>query len=307
MTILVGYPINRRAKAVLSMAGVLARSSGEELVVCTIIPAPWMPGLSRADQGYRSYIDDSANAALAEARADLPPDVPAKFTTVDARSAPSGLVEAAQKHEASIIAVGSSDAGQFGYITLSSVADRLLHSSPIPVAVAPRGFRAQGGKFARVTVAYTGSEQSDVLLGAAAVLARRFGAPMRLASFAVQPAPPVTARFRTESADVVAEWRANIQAAARRVLDDDSAPKQLGDDGPNVVIGQGNDWETALNDVDWQHGDLLVIGSSESGPVARVFLGSRAAKIVRHAPVPVLVVPRGAAQQLSQGDNEARS
>lgn len=173
MTILVGYPINRRAKAVLSMAGVLARSSGEELVVCTIIPAPWMPGLSRADQGYRSYIDDSANAALAEARADLPPDVPAKFTTVDARSAPSGLVEAAQKHAASIIAVGSSDAGQFGYITLSSVADRLLHSSPIPVAVAPRGFRAQGGKFARVTVAYTGSEQSDVLLGDAAGLGPR--------------------------------------------------------------------------------------------------------------------------------------
>jgi nucleotide-binding universal stress UspA family protein len=307
MTILVGYPINRRAKAVLSMAGVLARSSGEELVVCTIIPAPWMPGLSRADQGYRSYIDDSANAALAEARADLPPDVPAKFTTVDARSAPSGLVEAAQKHAASIIAVGSSDAGQFGYITLSSVADRLLHSSPIPVAVAPRGFRAQGGKFARVTVAYTGSEQSDVLLGAAAVLARGFGAPMRLASFAVQPAPPVTARFRTESADVVAEWTANIQAAARQVLDGDSASKQPGDDSPNVVIGQGNDWEAALNDVDWQDGDLLVIGSSESGPVARVFLGSRAAKIVRHAPVPVLVVPRGTAQQLSQGDNEARS
>jgi nucleotide-binding universal stress UspA family protein len=307
MTILVGYPINRRAKAVLSMAGVLARSSGEELVVCTIIPAPWMPGLSRADQGYRSYIDDSANAALAQARADLPPDVPAKFTTADARSAPSGLVEAAQNHEASIIAVGSSDAGQFGYITLSSVADRLLHSSPIPVAVAPRGFRALGGKFDRVTVAYTGSEQSDVLLGAAAVLARRLGAPMRLASFAVQPAPPVTARFRTESADVVAEWRANIQAAARRVLDGDSAPKQPGDDGPNVVIGQGNDWEAALNDVEWQDGDLLVIGSSESGPVARVFLGSRATKMVRHAPVPVLVVPRGTAQELSQGDNEARS
>jgi nucleotide-binding universal stress UspA family protein len=158
-----------------------------------------------------------------------------------------------------------------------------------------------------VTVAYTGSEQSDLLLGAAAVLARRLGAAIRLASFAVQPAPPVTARFRTESADVVAEWRANIQTTARRVLDRDSARKQPDADGPDVVVGQGNDWEAALNDVDWQDGDLLVIGSSESGPVARVFLGSRAAKIIRHAPVPVLVVPRGTAQQLSQGDNEARS
>ena len=71
MTILVGYPINRRAKAVLSLAGMLARSSGEDLLVCTVIPAPWMPGLSRADEGYRSYIDESAESALAQARADL--------------------------------------------------------------------------------------------------------------------------------------------------------------------------------------------------------------------------------------------
>ena len=34
MTILVGYPTNRRAK-VLSLAGMLARSSGEDVVVCT--------------------------------------------------------------------------------------------------------------------------------------------------------------------------------------------------------------------------------------------------------------------------------
>ena len=76
MTILVGYPIKRRAKAVLSLAGMLARSSGEDLLVCAVIPAPWMPGLSRADQGYRSYIDESADGAVAQARADLPPTCP---------------------------------------------------------------------------------------------------------------------------------------------------------------------------------------------------------------------------------------
>ena len=59
-----------------------------------------------------------------------------------------------------------------------------------------------------------------------------------------------------------------------------------------MSIGRGHDWETALNDITWHDGDLLLIGSSESGPVARVFLGSRAAKIIRHTPVPVLVVPR---------------
>ena len=42
-------------------------------------------------------------------------------------------------------------------------------------------------------------------------------------------------------------------------------------------------------------GDLLVVGSSRHGPLARVFLGSTATKIVRASPVPVVVVPRGSA------------
>jgi hypothetical protein len=35
------------------------------------------------------------------------------------------------------------------------------------------------------------------------------------------------------------------------------------------------------------------------GPIARVFLGSRATKIVRHSPVPVMVVPRGVVAELA--------
>ena len=52
MTILVGYPPNKRRKAVLSLASMLARSGGENLVVCTVVPAPWLPGLVREDAAY---------------------------------------------------------------------------------------------------------------------------------------------------------------------------------------------------------------------------------------------------------------
>ena len=45
---------------------------------------------------------------------------------------------------------------------------------------------------------------------------------------------------------------------------------------------------------------MLVVGSSSVGPIARVFLGSRSSKIVRHSPVPVAVVPRGAAAELAE-------
>jgi nucleotide-binding universal stress UspA family protein len=66
-----------------------------------------------------------------------------------------------------------------------------------------------------------------------------------------------------------------------------------------AVVGEGEDWAEALEDVEWSGGDVLVVGSSSIGPLARVFLGSRATKIVRNAPVPVAVVPRGRAAELA--------
>ena len=57
----------------------------------------------------------------------------------------------------------------------------------------------------------------------------------------------------------------------------------------------GDRWSSAIGSVEWTPTDLLVVGSSRIGHVARVFLGSTATKILRHTPVPVLVVPTGTA------------
>jgi hypothetical protein len=59
-------------------------------------------------------------------------------------------------------------------------------------------------------------------------------------------------------------------------------------------------WDEAVDDIAWSDGDILLVGSSSLKPVSRVFLGSRATKIVRHSPVPVVVVPRGRAEELAE-------
>lgn len=61
----------------------------------------------------------------------------------------------------------------------------------------------------------------------------------------------------------------------------------------------------SLEDVGWREGDILAVGSSSAGPVARVFIGSRSSKIVRHSPVPVVVVPWGAALALAGAAEQA--
>jgi nucleotide-binding universal stress UspA family protein len=298
MTVLVGFAPDGHGRAVLHLAAMLARSGGDDLVVCAVVPKPWPPSPARVDAEYRAHLETMAEHALDRARARLPEDLPARFLVRHARSTPAGLLEAADEHGAACLVAGSSATGGTGHVSLGSVTSHLLHSAPLPVALAPRGFRATpDARVARVTAAFGGTGEDLVV--AAAGVAGRVGASLRIASFAVHPHAPYTAGVGQEAdEDMIDEWSREVRAAAQAALEDVAdlpvAPHDL-----EAVVARGETWDEALEDVDWQEGDVLVVGSSSMGAVARVFLGSRANQIVRHSPVPVLVVPRGVAAELA--------
>ena len=105
------------------------------------------------------------------ARSFLPGDAPTAYIRHSARSAPAGLLEIAEKHDARLIVLGSSSAGVFGHIALGSVTDRLLHSSHVSLALATRGFRCPGDQtVARVTAGFGGTESAEDLVLAAATI-----------------------------------------------------------------------------------------------------------------------------------------
>ena len=81
-----------------------------------------------------------------------------------------------------------------------------------------------------------------------------------------------------------------LASQARETLAQLKTDGVVGDDVELQVV-TGNGWDEALDDADWQDGDLLAIGTSPVGGIVRVFLGSRGSKILRHSPVPVLVLP----------------
>ena len=99
MTLTVAYAPDERGKTALHLASMLARSIGDELVVCSVIPAPWVPGMARIDAEYRKELDEIADQALALARKNLPGDVSARFERHSARSAPAGLLEVAKQYD----------------------------------------------------------------------------------------------------------------------------------------------------------------------------------------------------------------
>jgi len=299
MTMIVGYAPEERGKAALHLAAMLARSADEDLVVASVVPAPWIPGMAKVDAEYREYLDQAADDALDRAREILPGDVAVSYVTHSSRSAPVGLLELAEEHGANLIVLGSSSHGSYGHVALGSVTDRLVHSSPVSLALAPRGFRCGASQtVTRATAAYGGSEAADDLVVAAATVAARTGATLRIASFAVWARPAYTTRLGTDPEDdVLAEWNVTMEQSATKAV---AAVEGL-DPAPPVetVVGQGASWAEAIEDITWQEGDVLVVGSSELGPVAQVFLGSRATKILRHSPVPVLVIPRARAETLA--------
>ena len=91
-----------------------------------------------------------------------------------------------------------------------------MHSSPIPVALAPRGFRCRGEcPVRRVTAAFGGSDEALVRSPPREV-AERVGATLRVASFAVRPRAPIEAGVGQEADDaIVAQWAHDVARGAR--------------------------------------------------------------------------------------------
>jgi nucleotide-binding universal stress UspA family protein len=301
VTLVVGLPRDERATAAVHLGVMLARSLDDDLLVCTVVPPPWPPGMGRVDAEYQEYLDRGAKEAIERARALVPADRAASFVVTRARSTSAGLLEVAQEHGARLLVLGSSTAGVLGRVAFGSVADRLLHTSPLPVVLGPRGFRCRpDSRVRRVTVAFGASEGAGELVVAVAGVAARAGAALRVASFAVRPHTPLTAGIGSRAEDAVAhEWAADIAQAQRAVLAEvERLPRP-----PSVIeaaVGHGADWAGAIEDIGWEEGDLLAVGSSPAGPLERVLIGSRSSRIVRHSPVPVVVVPRGAVQALAE-------
>lgn len=299
MTIVVGLAPGNKGLAALHLAAVLSRSRVENLVVATIVKAPWPPDPNQSDREYLAYQERVAQTSLDHARSYLgtgPLEV--RYVVARASSVAAGLLELTLAQPTSMVVLGSSSAGTLGRVMLGGVAERILHGAEVPVAVAPRGYL--GGpltEVARMSVAFGRADHDSPLLLRAAGAAREFSTSLRVVCFAVRPRAAVNeaVEIGAEQA-VVDQWQARIEhdvAAAASALDpaDDSGRATLLNK-VEVVLGQGTTWDAALHDVDWGAGDVLVVGTS-SGPFSRFFLGSHAAKIVRNSPVPVVLLPRG--------------
>jgi nucleotide-binding universal stress UspA family protein len=294
VTVVVGYIPHRGGRGALDLGLQLAHARREAMEVVTVVPRQWTtPSLAKIDAEYAEYARQVGEAAEAEARdylRETSVGVATSYRATPGRSVSSALVGVVDELDAGTLVIGSSADGPEGRIAFGSTAHKLLHSSPVPLAIGPRGYRSVAAAgFTRLTCAFSDSPVAAQVVARAAELAKQVGAPLRVASFGVRNAtmyPPEVGLVAEDS--ILDSWATQAgQAQARLVTDG-----VIGDDVPRV-IGTGTGWPEAMASVHWQRDELLALGSSATGPLARVFLGSRAGKLIRASPVPVLVLPTG--------------
>ncbi len=214
----------------------------------------------------------------------------------------------AETGEADMIVLGSTHRAAFGVVAPGSVAEHLLKGARCRLVIAPKGYaRARAMMAAEAAgeeaddvptgtplptlredprvfaVGFDGGRESAVALEEAAVLAERFGTSIRVIGVAtpapppapgvvgVPPPPEAGADFQSRLSDAVAALPDAVRALPIYEKGDPVA-KLLEHAGEGV--------------------DLLVLGSRGYGPVLRLIAGSVSVRVIRHAPCPVLIVPR---------------
>ncbi|MFL6064341.1 MAG: universal stress protein [Friedmanniella sp.] len=291
MTVMVALTPDERGTAALHLGTMMARSGRRPVLVATVVPTPWPPSSLPGEAEYLQYAERCAEQALTLARSRLGDELVADFVVQHARSVSSGLLELAAQRQVSLVVLGSSAAGLLGRVGLSGVAERILHSTHVPVMLAPRGFSASGTRVTRVTAAFGPSDARSDLLAGAAALADSLGATLRVASFSARPVTAFAGGIEQNAEDlVVHQWARQLGA-----MIDAALPASAGDGAlatrVESLVGQGSSWADAVAAVPWAAGDVLVVGSSSSA-ISSFLLGSHASKIVRNSPVPVYLMPR---------------
>lgn len=286
---LVGYSADKGGCEALRLGAMLARSAGGSVAVAVILPETWdHPSPAMVDVEYVRFLERHAEKTLASARAQMPEDVPAEFLHHHAESAAAGLLALAEEMQVDAIVLGSSRKAPMSRFQEGTVAAEVLRSARVPVALAPRGYIAPEKRLDRITCAIASSSHSTELAHKAGEIAASFHVPLRLATFIVRDRQ----MFPSGAGYDVENLVSNKFLGQAHAYHDRIRAEWTGAELPESAFGDGRIWKDAVGALDWTACELLVIGSSRLGPLMRVFVGSNSGKILRHAPVPRMIVPR---------------
>ncbi|BDX33985.1 universal stress protein UspA [Mycobacterium antarcticum] len=284
MHLTVGYLATPTGDDGIALAGALANTFDATVDVVLVVREEYPDGHPGRVE-YQQLLVRKGEEWVAQAIAALAAvGVSANPNVLVGESYSETLIGFAEEKDSDLIVIGGARDGIFGGHVIGSIAGALLHCSPIPVALAPRGFAEDPPeRIDMVTAAVPTKAGEDNPLPFALTLASASGVSMRMLSLvsgedlAHHASPKEVRQAKISAAE------ANLAVAARALPD---APEI------ESLVADGSTLESALKKLNWDESDVLVIGSSRFAAPKRLFLGSTAARILAGVDAPVIVVPR---------------
>jgi nucleotide-binding universal stress UspA family protein len=283
MHLTVGYLSTPTGEDGVALARALAITFGAEVDLVLVVRAE-MPDGHPGRAEYQRYLIERGEDWVARPTAKLrAAGLIVNSTVLVGESFAESLIAFAESKSSDLIVIGGARDGFFGGHVIGPIAGALLHWSPIPVALAPRGYSDDPPTtITEVTAAVPCKAGADNPLSFALVLASAGALPIRLVSLVSMENIDSDLSYAEVRANQIAAAEENLIVAARSVPE---APEI------QSLVADGSTLESAMKKLNWADGDLLLVGSSRFAAPRRVFLGSTAARILAGTDAPVIVVP----------------
>ena len=293
MKFIVGYLATPSGEDGVALGVRLARTFGAEIALCIVLPPDRLVGGHPGGGNFEEVLAAQAQRWLDDAAGTVPDDIAVSTHIAFNESFAEGLIEESARLQADVIVVGAAGDGLIGRYSIGSVTGELLYSSPVPLALAPRGTRHSTiDRVREVTCALGRRQGARLLLETAVGVSAAAGTPLRLVSLVSLDPLVDSLHGDSESARTRAlEHAALILEEAKAELPEGFPVTSTITDGPTI--------EAVVNKLSWHDNDLIMVGSSRLGTPRRLFLGSTANKMLTVLEVPMVVVPR---EQLTEED-----
>ena len=297
--ILVPVDFSPTSREALALAGSLARRAGGRLTLLHVGATPthsmtqaWSPSMHMPIAELQERMKREPQALVERwLQSDVPKGVEAR-TVLREGFPPEEIVAEAQDHD--LVVIGTHGRTGADRVVLGSVAERVVRHCQVPVLVAPGVAREPGRPvdkpFENVLVAVDFSESSTRALRAGIAMARTTGAKLTLLHVGISEAIMISQVWMDAVSPAMVEIHDRMAREAQRQLD-----RLMRDEVPEPLRGQallreGIAASTIVQQTSLGSYDLVVMGTHGHTGVQRVILGSVAEQVLRHSPVPVLVV-----------------
>lgn len=282
--ILVGYLATPAGSDALNLGIALARSWNAELEIAMVVPhSENYSGAYPRVTAHETVISRQLSAWLENALAKVPENIKATGRVVSGLEEARSLHRTAQELDCDLIILGTRGGGLLRRFSIGSSANALLHSSSIPIALAPPRYEAPE-RISRVSCMFGTLAGSRPLIDTAIRTAKFTNSELRLISFLTDED---AGAIRKEVTHKVLE---NLEANANHYLAEQA--KQLVDAGSATTeVVTGKTVAEAASELEWRDDEILLAGSSRLATAGRIFMGPRAAKVLRSLPIPLLITP----------------